>query len=217
MRTNFRKFLGFLGALVLCLGLFGTIEARAVTLYDNLSAATNDVDFVSEVGPLYDSFSTGSSTDNLNVTVLIAALNPNDGGTFQISLLTDNPPGPGSAQPGSLISTSAAFGDNLLSSTSLTPFSVSFASLSLNAATRYWIELESTGSVAWAWSTDITGLGVPNEFFANSDGVFTNEDGPYQMRVATTPIPPSLLLFVSGLIVMGLFGWRGKRNTAAFA
>jgi len=217
MKTNFLKFLSHLGALVLCLGVFGTIQARAVTLYDNLSAATDDVEFASNFGPLYDSFSTGSPTDNLNVTVLIAASDPNDGGTFQISLLTDNPPGLGSAQPGSLISASAAFGDNLLSSTSLTPFSVSFASLSLDANTRYWIELESTGSVAWAWSFDITGTGVPNEFFANSDGVFTNEDGPYQMRVATTPIPPTLLLFMSGLVVMGLFGWRGRRNAAAFA
>lgn len=194
----------------------GSNSASATTLYDNLSAGSSGTDAASSVGPLYDSFSTGSSAlffDSLNL--LLNASSPGDGGTFTVSLLSDN-----STSPGSLIGSSNPELDSSLSTSlgvvSLTP------SILLAANSRYWIELSSTGSVNWSWSTDISGVGVAAEYYDSQRGVLTNVSGPYQMQVggtsvSATPLPAALPLFATGLGAMGLLGWRKRRKAALAA
>jgi len=205
-----------LGAIALCVGVFGIIPAHATTLYDNLGAISAGTNPANGFGPLYDSFSTGTSSFSLDsLSLLIDASAPGDQGTFSISILADS----GSSIFG--IYTSGPFADSTLS-TSLAPFSLSFVPLSLPADTLYWVALSSSanGSVNWSWSYDTSGPGVADEFFANTTGVFPNSDGPYQMEVGglnPTPVPATLPLFASGVGAMGLFGWRRKRKAAAIA
>ena len=211
-----------LGAIGLFVALFGSIQAHAAALYDNLAAASNSADpaasGLSGFGPLYHSFSTGSAISLGGFSLLIDATDPLDGGTFNISVNVNVNDSPTSPSPDSAIFTSGAFSDSILS-TSLSPVSFSFAPLSLAANTRYWIGLTSTGSVNWAWSTDISGPGVAAEFLDNQNGVKDNLNGPYQMQVPTeiaaTPLPATLPLFATSIFAMGLFGWRRKRKNAA--
>jgi hypothetical protein len=48
-----------------------------------------------------------------------------------------------------------------------------------------------------------------------------NGASPYlaldDVSVTTTPLPAALPLFATGLGVLGLLGWRGKRKAAAIA
>jgi hypothetical protein len=186
-------------------------RATAATLYNNLSATSNGADPASGSGPLYDSFSTGASAFNLsNFDLLIRASNPNDGGDFNVSVRADN-----ATSPGATIFTSGDFLDSSLSNLP-SPIGFSFAPLALAANTRYWIELSSTGSVFWSWSLDVSGLGVANEFFANSVGVSPNNPGgPYQMAVPSlsqTPLPASWTTMLAGLAIFGLLCAHSRRK-----
>jgi hypothetical protein len=84
------------------------------------------------------------------------------------------------------LTTIGTLADGLLPST---PTAVDFTlptAFNLAANTRYWIGLSTAnGSAAlWNWSLDLSGTGVPGEFFANNGGVSPNTLGPYQMRLA---------------------------------
>jgi hypothetical protein len=196
-------------------------------LYDNLSATSSGTDFASNIGPLYDSFSTGSSAiyfDSLGL--LLSASNPSDGGTFTVSGWSDNSNSPGAL----LIGSSPPLSDSLLS-TSLSVLYLGTGNL-LAANSRYWIELSSTGSVQWSFSSDLTGVGVANEYYDNSFGgvapnnpcaTQNNPCGPYQMEVigsvSGTPLPASWIMMLTGLAGFGLFSAyrRRKNSSAAFA
>ena len=75
------------------LALLGSAAANATYLYDNVSVASGGVASAStgDNGPLADSFSTRSSGYTLTaVDLLVIADNPADGGSFTVSLLSDN-------------------------------------------------------------------------------------------------------------------------------
>jgi hypothetical protein len=69
-------------------------------------------------------------------------------------------------------------------------------------------------SAFWAWSFDVSGPGVANEFFSNNAGVFpNNQNGPYQMQVNTAiPEPSTLALGIAGLGTLLAFRWRVVRQ-----
>jgi hypothetical protein len=70
----------------------------AELLFDNLSAASGGTESaqVFESGPLYDSFSTGSSAFFLSsISLLLNATDPSDGGEYQLAILADNSGSPG--------------------------------------------------------------------------------------------------------------------------
>ena len=207
-----------LRAIAVC-ALLGVSHASATTLYDNLSAASALADpagipqgLSAPFGPLYDSFSTGTTSFSLDRVTLFIQGDPSSAGAFNVSVLNDN-----STTPGSSIFTSPLFSDSVLSA-SLSPFTVSFSPILLSANTRYWIELAAanTSSVLWSWTMDASGPGVANEFFANSSGVFDNATyGPYQMQIGSTPLPGALPLFVTGVLLLGTFAWQRRRMTVA--
>jgi len=206
--------------------------ASATTLYDNISATPGGLPYQAapyspsnpgNTGPLYDSFSTLGSTFSLSqFDLLIGATNPSDGGGFGIAILNDS----GSNSPGTAFYTSGLFSDSFIP-TANTPYDVnfSFATQTLAANSRYWIELFATGSVNWYWSFDESGTGVLNEYWAFTEqngniGVIQN-GGPFQMLVTdapaggATPLPATLPLFAGGLGIIGLLGARKRRNAQA--
>ncbi len=63
------------------------------------------------------------------------------------------------------------------------------------------------------FSVDNSGKVTSNFFLAINTEPGSNES----VTLASTPLPAALPLFASGLGVMGLFGWRRKRNAQAVA
>lgn len=183
-------------------------SAQATVLYNNLGAASTGTDPVAGFGPLADSFSTGASAVSLDTLTLLVDGNAGSGGSFTVNLLTDN-----NTSPGAVLA-SGTFSDSVLAGT-LTPLTFTCNGCSLAADTRYWIQLADAGGTTtnWSWSSDISGVGVANEYFANSNGVFANNpNGPYQMElIAGVPEPATWALMLAGLGIIGA-GLRMNRR-----
>ena len=185
---------------------------KAEVLFDNLGYPSVGADGALAHGPLYASFSTVGANTLTDVSLLIGADNPNDGGTFTIGLFSDS-----STSPGSLLTALGTFDDFQLSS-SLAVFSDS-VSYSLSAGTRYWIGISSSdGSVYWSYEADDLGLGVAGEFYDNQGGVSLNSDGAYQMELVagTVPEPSSWAMMVIGFMALGYFRFRTSRRPAGY-
>jgi hypothetical protein len=207
-----------LASAVLALAPFASIPANATYLYNNIGVASGGTAHASTLdnGPLGNSFSTGSSAYTLtSVGLLVLADNPSDGGSFTVSLLTDN-----SIHPGSTITTDT-FADSMLS-TSLSTISAPFSSIALAADTRYWIELStSTGSLEWAYTAANNGIGVANEYNFYAGSVSPNNSfTPYQMSIGSgsaVPEASTCALMLAGFAGLGLIGYRKSRTSFAVA
>jgi hypothetical protein len=182
-----------------------SLSASADTLlYDNLEVGVleDGIDPVENFGPLYDSFSTGSSNYLLDdVAFLLQNLGGPDVGSISVGLYADN-----STNPGPLLLTIGTVNDSDVMSPFPTKINLALATpYGLDANTRYWIGLVGQNTTTgWSWSLDQTAPGVAGEFFKNALGTFSNIGGPYQMSVAAASVPePSgviLLITVLGLI-----------------
>jgi hypothetical protein len=179
------------------LALAGT-PASATVLYDNLSASITAEDFVSSFG-LADSFSTGGSAVSLTDLKVMVSGDPASTGDVSISLLADN-----STSPGGLIATLGGIVAGSLGTDVVYDFAL-VSPIALVPDTRYWIELmTSNDSVTWPWSLDVSGTGVGSEFYANADGVFPNEFGPYLMQVNAVPEPAAISLIGISILALGI-------------
>jgi hypothetical protein len=191
-------------AATLCLLFPG--RATAGVDYDNISGATSAVSggsarIASTNAPLANSFSTGGQSTLLtDVGLLLLALNPSSGGSFSVSLLSDN-----STSPGTTLTTIATVDDSALSAT-LGTFSYQLLTpYPLAANTRYWIELDGPSATSeWSFTATNVGIGVDNEYVyyagqVSANSVFT----PYQMTVTTVvPEPTTVGLCALGLLVI---------------
>jgi PEP-CTERM putative exosortase interaction domain len=193
-----------LAAATLCLSCPG--PATAGVVYDNISGASGAVSggsagIATTNAPLANSFSTGGQSTLLtDVGLLLRALNPASGGSFSVSLLSDN-----STSPGVTLTTIATVNDSLLAAT-LGTFSYQLPTpYPLAAHTRYWIELDSPSSTSeWSFTATNVGIGVDNEYVYYAGQVFANSAfTPYQMTVTTVvPEPTTIGLCALGLLVI---------------
>ena len=199
--------------------------AAFVELYGNTTAnfPGQGSDHVAVTGPLYDSFSTGSSS----VDMVDLAISLSNGGvhtgSFTINLYADS-----STRPGAFLATFGTFNDDVFGTA--TGFDLLGASvpptLALAANTRYWIGLLDNGlsNIAWSHAPDASGTGVAGEFWANSPGgvltVNANSDAatPFQMLVdATTisvPEPSTWAMMLLGFAGLGFVSYRRTQRAA---
>ena len=207
---NFKLFLTG-AALASATLIASSAGAVNVILFDNLGAATTGSDSAATFGPLADSFSTGNQTITASgISVLVDGVST-DSGFFTVSVLNDAGTSPGSTFA------SGTFSDSFLNGT---PTVLAFGcACTLAANTRYWIQLADAGasSLNWSWSTDISGVGVAGEYFANSGGVFPNDpNGPYQLQVSVTAVPEAAT-WAMMLTGFGLTGAALRRRNAVLA
>jgi hypothetical protein len=200
------------GLIILFTCLFFLVSTpNADVLYDNLSSVTSGTDPLTSEGfspPLFDSFSTGASGFNLADVQLLLQGSPSPG-SLTVDLYSDS-----STSPGAPLLSIGTLSDNALFSTlSAVDFPLS-SPYALAANTRYWLVLNSTdGSTAlWGWSLDQNALGVAGEYFGNETGVYSNTEGPYQMRLSdTTAVPEPTTMFLLGLGLIGLAIYGRKK------
>lgn len=193
-----------LAAATLCLSCPG--PATAGVVYDNISGASGAVSggsarIASTNAPLANSFFTGGQSTLLtDVGLLLRALNPASGGSFSVSLLSDN-----STSPGVTLTTIATVNDSLLVAT-LGTFNYQLSTpYPLAAHTRYWIELDSPSSTSeWSFTATNVGIGVDNEYVYYAGQVFANSAfTPYQMTLTTVvPEPTTIGLCALGWLVL---------------
>lgn len=189
--------------------------ASAEVLYDNLGFPSVDADGALAHGPLYDSFSTVGSTTLTDISVLIGADNPADGGTFTIGLYSDS-----STSPGSLLDSNTFMDSALTTSLAVLSESVSY---SLSAGTRYWIGISSSdGSVFWSYDADASGIGVAGEYYDNQGGVSLigadDNGGGYQMELVAgaVPEPSSWAMMAIGFMGLGYIRFRTSRRPTGY-
>jgi hypothetical protein len=109
-----------------------------------------------------------------------------------------------STSPGGLIATLGGIVAGSLGTDVVYDFAL-VSPIALVPDTRYWIELmTSNDSVTWPWSLDVSGTGVGSEFYANADGVFPNEFGPYLMQVNAVPEPAAISLIGISILALGI-------------
>jgi hypothetical protein len=207
------------GAIILLACLFCLAgAANATVIYNNLYSPSDGVDSLTVYGPppaygppLFNSFSTGVNDFYLLDVQLLLKRDTVAHGSFTVDIYSDNNNKPNLGTP-PLFQIGNQSDTVLTSTLSVVEFFLD-SPCHLAANTRYWLVLTSTdGSAAeWSWSADQTALGVAGEYFGQDgdDYIYPNYDsGPYQMRLSDIPLPPSLLLFGSGLAGLGLLRLR---------
>jgi len=212
------------GTAALGVSLFASAAANSEILFDNLSAFSSGtltaLDYPAGPGPLFESFSTGSSAILVtSLSLFINATTPGDGGTFEFGVFGDSSTSPDLSSPFYI---SAPLPDSDLS-TNLGAETFSL-DISLSPDTRYWAGLVTmSGSVNWSYSSDLSGPGVASEYsadvLAGAINVFANEDAgaAFQMEVVGTPVPEpaAWMLTLAGFGCLGLAAALHRRVASA--
>jgi hypothetical protein len=145
-----------------CASILISAASAQTVLYGNLNATINGY---TGVGPVFNSFSTGSAALNLTDVKVVMESNHSIGGTFSVGLYADN-----STYPGNLISTLGSLNDSTLATVpgGTYDFTVN-PGIALTANTRYWIGMVASGggtiSSSWATTNSSNGTGnIGNEY-----------------------------------------------------
>jgi hypothetical protein len=145
---------------------FSSAANAQTVLYDNHQDAITAYYSVGSQGPLYNSFSTGSSTALLtDVKLSLETLSGVGSTSMTVGLYADS-----SSFPGAQIQ---VIGTLNVGAPGLYDFPVNPA-ISLNANTRYWIGVSGPGNsiAGWAWTGNTSGTGnIANEFYCYSSVV----------------------------------------------
>jgi hypothetical protein len=185
-----------------------SLPAQSVTLYDNLPQPSGGSDAVVVLGPLYDSFSTGSNSGLLSALTLLLQGDNTSAGFVSVGLYADS----GSTTPGALVNNLATIPDARLASGGGQVDVPLTVEPELEPLTRYWIGLtgpDSTGE--WLFTLGFSGTGVAGEYYQNVFGTFpVDPSGGYQMDVELTPSaePSTMLLAACSFAVLTLLRRR---------
>ena len=200
-------------------GVFLTTSAvyGQTVLFNDLS---DTVSTYYPAGPIYESFSTGSTAAQLTQVQVVLGLEDSPSGTFTFALYADS-----SATPGGLIQTIATEPDSYIATQGGTyTFSVS-PTIALTANTRYWIGLTGSDSEAeWANTNSNSGSGVSGQYTCFlyqlvvnhpspnlrshliEDGCYQNVVDPFLMSVTATTqaVASAPALSFGGMLALSL-------------
>jgi hypothetical protein len=102
--------------------------------------------------------------------------------------------------PGAQIAVLGTIDESALSN-SATVYYFNFPTILLASNTRYWIGMTSTDNgIGWYYSSDISGVGVANEYFSHGPVSYPNIYAPYLMTVldGSTPAFDNLSAVILG-------------------
>ena len=203
-------------ALVPLMGAVAVSRASADVLFDNSgSSPSGSGDAI--VNTLYASFSVGSSSELLtSITFALfgnsSPATASDGGAISVMLYSD-----AATSPNTPLAYLGTINDSAVTSVDgNNPSLVALAQSSpytLNADTRYWIQLSDYSSpvtsAMWASDTDGSGTNVASEFTINTingGSAVSNANGAYMMLVSGIPVPEpgSLALYGSAIAALSL-------------
>jgi len=145
-----------------CASVLISAASAQTVLYGNLNATINGY---TGVGPLFNSFSTGSAALNLTDVKVVMESNHSIGGTFTVGLYADN-----STYPGNLLATLGTLNDSTLATVPGGTYDLAVSpGIALTANTRYWIGMVASGggtiSSSWATTNSSNGTGnIGNEY-----------------------------------------------------
>jgi hypothetical protein len=185
--------------------------ANAGTVFNNIASSQDGSDPVFGVGPLYQSFSTGSLDGALDsVELLLYNTDTAYNGNLQVTLVAN-----GNQMPGTAIGLIGTIPDGTISTSStgglytLDPA----AALVLAPDTTYWIEVSQAtpNAIEWGYSLDTTATGVSGQYAYNQYGLNpVSGYGAYQADIQV-PEPASIAALSIGLT--GLAGLRRRRRS----
>jgi len=211
-----RRFLLILG----CVALICSAANAQTVVFGNLNAPLKGY---LGIGPLYASFSTGSSATALTDVQLNLEFLDGDGAGFSVGLYADS-----NTTPGNLIQTIGSMTDSSISDSGATyNFPVS-PGIALAANTRYWIGLssDSGSNTGWEVTGSSAGTGaIASEFYCVEipqpqprhasrpqprgipNGCYPNTTDPFVMQVTVTPqtsTPSAPALSFTGIMLLSL-------------
>jgi PEP-CTERM motif-containing protein len=199
---------------ILLLGCAAAATGHAGTLLYNNIADLPAVEDDQLNTPLYQSFTSGTTSlqmDDIKLNLLTGTF---DGNSFTINLYSDN-----SNKPNTSLLLIATENDNSLTLTGAT-YDFSVPDFTLNANTEYWIGLTPTiasinakwgGAAVEAGDTGTAGqtIDLNGIFFpTNSNFAFYMSIDAIAAQQTTTPEPSSGILFAAGL---GAAWWARRR------
>jgi hypothetical protein len=206
--------------LILSCAALSIAAANAQTvLFGNLNSSVKGY---FPIGPIYASFSTGSSAVNLtDVKLQLEFLDGAPMG-FSVGLYADS-----STTPGGLIETIGSMNDSAISGNGAAyDFPVS-PGIALAVNTRYWIGLSANNgegsNTGWALTGSTSGTGdISSEFYCIElpqqtsedrhsarprgipNGCYPNTNDPFVMQVTATPIATVPTLSFTGITLLSL-------------
>ena len=166
----------------LAIAIWSSAMANTI-IYDNLEATAGGFSWLVPGAPLGDSF---TPTTTCEITDLQLALHwYGASAELTVGLYSGT-------RPVDLITTLGTI-DISTTASGIQDFSVPLlAHPTVVAGTQYWIQATTLDwNVAWAWSSDTSGVGVAGEDW-DFDGVINSTPGPYLMKLGVSPQVPDL-------------------------
>lgn len=206
MQFRTRRWSVLTGAIFSLFLVASTARAETFTLLDTKSSASFDQNNAYSIFSAFgDSQSVAISfytAIDLKITTIDTYISAPFGGSIDLGIMIDD-----NGKP------SGQYLSKVTIEPSFDPLKLGSLDWTVDAGSRYWLAASPTDDnedVTWVFNTNIQGaLGVQS-----NGGDWSTESGfaPAVMIQGETPLPASLVLFVSGLGSVGVFGLRRRRK-----